>query len=200
MAIVLDHLVVAARTLEEGSAWVQARLGVATSPGGRHEAMGTHNRVLGLGGGRYLEVIAVDPEAPPPSRPRWFDLDSPAMQERLANAPSLIHWVARTDDIARSLGAMRGGSEILALSRGEFHWKIAVPASGALSQGGISPTLTDSGCRLELLVLRHSDAPATLEALRAAGLSVAEPVQARSVGSGLEARIRTPRGVVELAE
>ena len=32
----LDHIVVAARTLEEGSAWVEAALGVAPVPGGKH--------------------------------------------------------------------------------------------------------------------------------------------------------------------
>lgn len=41
---------------------------------------GTHNRCLGMEDGIYLEVIAVDPEAPPPSRPRWFGLDDPSMQ------------------------------------------------------------------------------------------------------------------------
>lgn len=30
--------------------------------------------------GMYLEVIAVDPDAPAPTRPRWFSLDDPTMQ------------------------------------------------------------------------------------------------------------------------
>ena len=46
MALALDHLVVAARTLEEGVAWVESRLGIAMGPGGKHAAMGTHNRLL----------------------------------------------------------------------------------------------------------------------------------------------------------
>jgi hypothetical protein len=37
--------------------------------------MGTHNRLLKLGEGFYLELIAIDPQAPPPGRPRWFGLD-----------------------------------------------------------------------------------------------------------------------------
>ena len=56
----LDHLMIAARTLDEGAAYVRERLGVEVLPGGRHETMGTHNRVLSLGGGVYLEVIAID--------------------------------------------------------------------------------------------------------------------------------------------
>ncbi|HEX6635378.1 MAG TPA: VOC family protein, partial [Usitatibacter sp.] len=79
----LDHLVVAARTLEEGAAWVEAALGVPTVAGGKHDLMGTHNRLLGLDGRRYLEVIAIDPSAPPPARARWFGLDEAAPRERL---------------------------------------------------------------------------------------------------------------------
>ncbi|HUP30702.1 MAG TPA: VOC family protein, partial [Usitatibacter sp.] len=101
--ILLDHLVVAARNLEDGAAWLESRLGAVLSPGGKHVLMGTHNRLLSLGEGRYLELISVDPEAPPPGRARWFDLDSPAMQVRLARSPALIHWAVRTDDIEDAL-------------------------------------------------------------------------------------------------
>src|SRR4051794_9510111 len=111
-----DHLVVAAASLDQGAAWVEARLGVAMSPGGRHEAMGTHNRLLSLGPGRFLEVIAIDPDGKTPSRPRWFDLDAPAMQERLARSPALVHWVARTDDITHAIEATASGRcEVLSL-------------------------------------------------------------------------------------
>ena len=210
MRILLDHLVVAARSLAEGVAWVESRLGTPMGPGGRHELMGTHNRLLSLGPGRFLEVIAIDPDAPPPGRPRWFDLDAPAMQARLARRPALVTWVVRTDDIEAAVGATAGGKpEILALARGAYRWRIGVPASGALAQDGTSPTviqwltehpaaaLPDSGCRLEKLVLRHRAAAATLDALRAHGFDPAEPVEAQP-GAGLEARIRTPRGIVEV--
>ena len=66
----LDHLVVVARTLDEGAAWVESRLGAALAEGGKHELMATHNRLLSLGPAAYLEVMAIDPEAPPPARPR----------------------------------------------------------------------------------------------------------------------------------
>lgn len=39
-----------------------------------------------------------------------------------------------------------------------------------------------------------------LDSLHRAGLGAQEPVQAHHIGLGLEARIRTPRGVVELRE
>ena len=70
-----DHLVLAARDLDRGGAWLEDRLGVALTAGGRHSRMGTHNRLLSLGENFYLELIAIDPQAPPPDRPRWFGLD-----------------------------------------------------------------------------------------------------------------------------
>lgn len=212
MDIRFDHLVIAARTLEEGVEWVERRLGVAAGPGGKHDVMGTHNRLVSLGPGRFLEVIAIDPEAPAPLQPRWFELDSPAMHARLARGPALVHWVARTADIDAAVDATSPGMPVLALSRGAFRWKIAVAADGSLPRGGIAPTLIqwftqhpaevlpDAGCRLESLVLRDPDAPAILHALRYAGLAADDPVQAHHDGHGLEARIRTPKGLVDIRE
>ena len=209
----LDHLVVAARTLEEGAAWVEARLGVAPGPGGKHVTMGTHNRLLSLGPGRFLEVIAIDPDAPAPGRPRWFDLDTPAMRERLAGGPALVHWVARTDNIERALAALGGEvPPVLDLSRGDYRWRIGVPESGTLVHGGVLPTvihwlgrrpaesLAPSGCRLDSLVLGHPQAPELLARLRHANLSEHDPIQARVGGLPLQAQISTPRGAARLPE
>jgi len=137
----LDHLVVAARALDSGARWLEDRLGVPLVPGGAHVLMGTHNRLLRLAGGErlYLEVIAIDPAAAPPPRPRWFGLDDPALQARLAERPRLIHWVARSDDLAREASPAHG--EILSMQRGDYHWRITVPPDGRLPDGGSQPTL-----------------------------------------------------------
>lgn len=211
MPLALDHLVIAAATLEEGVRHVEERLGVAMGPGGKHATMGTHNRLLSLGPGRFLEVIAIDPDAPPPGRPRWFTLDAPATRARLANGPFFIHWVVRSDDIARSLAAIAAQPvEVLALSRGDYRWRIGVPADGGLANDGITPTviqwesrqpaeaLAESGCRLERLELHHAQATRTLQALRDAGLPAADPVEARGAGPALVAHIRAPGGIVAL--
>ena len=141
----LDHLVVAARTLDEGAAWLEARLGVPMAAGGKHASMGTHNRLLKLDGGRYLEVIAIDPDAPQPARPRWFELDTPEMKSRLAKSPALIHWVERTDDLEASLGGDLGAVDIVEFSRGPYRWRMGLPRDGLFPGGGARATLIQWG-------------------------------------------------------
>lgn len=137
----LDHLMVAARTLEEGAAWVEAALGVKTLPGGKHPLMGTHNRVLSIGRGRYLEVIAIDPDAVPPGRARWFGLDDPAIRARLERGPVLLHWAERTDDLDAALRDYPERVEVLEATRGDLAWRITVPHDGHLPCAGACPTL-----------------------------------------------------------
>src|SRR4051794_31253133 len=47
-SLLIDHLTVAALTLEQGVAHVQHALGVVIPPGGAHPLMGTHNHVMQL--------------------------------------------------------------------------------------------------------------------------------------------------------
>ena len=94
-AIQFDHLVVIADTLDAGVRHVVDALQIEPVPGGQHPGMGTHNQLLNVGGGLYLEIIAIDPQAAAPQRARWFGLDQPAVQARLGSGPFLAHWVAR---------------------------------------------------------------------------------------------------------
>ena len=94
MRAALDHLVIAARTLDEGVAWCEARLGITPAAGGRHTLMSTCNRLFSIASPQapraYGEIIAIDRDAPEPGRTRWFDLDSPDMHRRLDGGPQLI--------------------------------------------------------------------------------------------------------------
>ena len=135
----LDHLVVASARLEDGIDWVESVLGVRPQPGGQHEAMGTHNALLRLAARSYLEVIAVDPDGTPPKRPRWFALDDPSMQSRLAAGPSLVTWAVRCESLATACARVPEIGEILPMTRGDFRWKIAVPEDGSLPFSGVLP-------------------------------------------------------------
>lgn len=72
----VDHITVTAPSLEAGSEFVRKALGIAPQSGGEHPRMGTHNRLLRLRESMFLEVIALNPSAIGPARPRWFALDT----------------------------------------------------------------------------------------------------------------------------
>ncbi len=211
-----DHLVVAARTLEEGAAWCEATLGVVPAPGGKHPMMGTHNRLLAVGSARfprtYLEIIAIDPEAPAPapSRARWFDLDAPELQQAIAASPRLVHWAVRCDDIDAGIALLRaaghdGGAAVAAermTPRGLLRWRITLRDDGrrlvdgavplVIEWGEVHPcdALPESGVAVERIAV------AGIEAALAAMLGV---TTAPPGAAPLAVVLATPRGRVELA-
>lgn len=193
-----DHLAVSAATLDDGAAAVEAALGVPVGPGGAHPFMGTHNRLLSLGEGEYLEVIAIDPAAPAPPHPRWFRLD------RFSGAPLLSNWIVRVADLDAALDrAPAGTGRAVDLERGPYRWRMGVPADGCLPWDDAFPALIewkgashpaaalpDLGCRLVRLEIAHPDAAA----LRAA-LPLSDPRIALVAGTkALRATIATPHG------
>lgn len=198
----LDHLVVACADLSEGAAAMESLLGVPLEPGGRHDRFGTWNRLLSLGPGLYLEVIAPEPGRAP-RRPRWFGLDRAA-------GPRLVAWVARVPDLDRALGAAPPeAGERLDLSRGPFAWSVAVPPDGAPPWGGAFPHLIqwregghpgaglpDRGLRLVALEISHPHAPrlGTLLSDLADPRVTVRPAEAPA----LRARLTTPIGEVTL--
>ena len=54
----VDHVVVAIRSLPEGTAAFERLAGVKPVAGGKHPNRGTENALVSLGGGTYLEIIA----------------------------------------------------------------------------------------------------------------------------------------------
>jgi hypothetical protein len=212
-----DHLVVAARDLDQGVAWAEATLGVVPAPGGKHALMGTHNRLVRLSGAgdAYLEIIAIaiDAAAPPPGRARWFGLDTDAVQQAIADAPKLVHVVARSENLdMHRFGLMAAGFDpgtTLAAQRetphGLLRWRIVVPDDGVPRCRGALPTviewdgrhpcadLPECGVTLERIVLRGlPDAAAQVLRLRGIDLQPAP-------GPAVEAFVATPRGTVTLA-
>jgi hypothetical protein len=136
MKLAIDHLVIAAADLDSGTRYVAERLGISPAGGGAHPRMGTHNRVLGMAEGIYLEVIAIDPQAEPPARPRWFGLDQDAVRARLAQGPYLAHWAARVEaplDLSRMQAEHPDRlAPAIAMTRGALRWRLTVPDDGSL--------------------------------------------------------------------
>ena len=207
----LDHLIVAAQTLEEGEDRLEALLGLRPRRGGTHAGMGTHNSLLGLGERCYLELIAIDPDATTPLRPRWFELDTAAMRASLAGGPRLIHWAARCANIdaARRAATIDPGTAH-DMARGAFRWRITIPDDGHLPGGGVAPTLiewpdarhpadalADSPLRLASLSAAHPEPAAIRTAL--AALSLEDALQVTfGAKPRLAAMLKTPRGLVTL--
>jgi hypothetical protein len=209
----LDHLVVAARTLDEGVAWCEATLGVVPGVGGVHASMGTHNRLFSIASGgferAYFEIIAIDPAAPPPGRARWFGLDD----VDLAHGPRLVNFVARTPSLDAALTALRDAGtdagRALAASRatpsGLLQWRIAVRDDGRVLYGGALPTLIEwdsthpadampaSGVRVQALTLRG------LPRAIASALDIASLTLAEDPGPAITATLLTPRGPIHLS-
>ncbi len=197
----LDHLVIAADDLDTGADWFRRQTGLELVPGGEHPLMGTHNRLLSLGDAAYLEVIAINPAAPGPDHPRWFDLD------RFDGETALRTWVVRCDDLEAALAAAPPGSGVpRAFERGDLRWRMAVPEDGRLpfdnlfpaliewqSEAHPAPRLPDAGARLRSLTLRHPQGDALRGALAAI---LDDPRVSVETGErpGLAAVLDTPAG------
>lgn len=207
----IDHLVFAAPTLAQGIEHIADLTGATPRPGGKHAGMGTHNALVKLGERLYLEIIAIDPGGDKPARKRWFDLDDGNLMADLFDRPRLIHWVARTHDIAFAVEhAGYDPGPILPFARGEYRWRLTVPEDGSRPGRGVLPTLLqwdvaahpadtlpESKLSLAELAASHPDANAVRKSLDRLGLG-----ETCRVTFDREARVavmlHTPRGMVAL--
>jgi hypothetical protein len=207
----IDHLVIVSPDLARGVAWAEAALGVPMGPGGQHDRMGTHNRLLRLGGEQYLEVIAPDPSAAAPGRPRWFGLDDLAPTQ----APFLGAWVVRCDDIgARRAAVDLDLGPVHTMSRGTWSWQITIPSNGRAPLDSLAPALiewptpdhpthrmADGGVRLIGLTLHHHDPARAQRLLQVLGLEGEVAVQSTLPDAApfLDALFATPGGPCRLS-
>ncbi|MFK7752931.1 MAG: VOC family protein [Sedimentitalea sp.] len=201
----LDHIAITGETLEAARDAVETALGVALQKGGQHDVFGTHNALLGLADGLYLEAIAINPDAPDPGRARWFDLD------RFAGAPRLTNWICQTPDLVQTLDQLPfSAGDPVALTRGDLGWKMAVPDSGILPFDNLHPALIQwtagahpatrlapSGCALRRLVISHPEAQQLQQALFD---HLSDPRVVLETGEpNLLAEIETPHGLRHLS-
>ncbi|RZJ27074.1 MAG: VOC family protein [Haliea sp.] len=231
MTAQVDHLVVMAASLDEGVAWCERSLGITPGPGGEHPLMGTHNRLFSVASGAfpraYAEVIAIHPGVKPARKPgqqRWFDMDDPRLQARVAaDGPQLIHFVARVPGVVSAVKALAAAGldrgAVVQASRQTatalLSWRITVRDDGQrLFYGGL-PTLIQwgdasedpaqaahpmdtmpaSGVTLQALQVSHPRPEQLQTAFAAVGLDAVDVLHGTP---NLIATLQTPRGPVTL--
>jgi len=139
----LDHIVFGARSLEEGTNFIEKKLDIKLSEVGYHDFMGTHNRVVKVDKDIYLEVIAIDSSSKSPNENRWFNLDNPILQKKLEYSPQMIGYVIETKDKE----ILKHFCAPIKASRGNYKWNFAMPNlesnffNKELIENGIIPSL-----------------------------------------------------------
>ncbi|MGD9291320.1 MAG: VOC family protein [Gammaproteobacteria bacterium] len=208
MPPVIDHLVYGVADLGAGMDLFGDLLGTHPVIGGRHSACGTHNALLSLGPGVYLEIIAADPDQALPERGVLFGLDT--LEE-----PRLITWVLRVqhmDRLARrataadvGLGPVQTGARRNP-DGSRLTWRVTDPY--AMPMGGAVPFLIDWGetphpsgsaphaGSLVSLRIEHPEAGLLRRRLHALGVGI-DVTRAASIR--LTATIDSGHGRVELA-
>lgn len=204
----VDHLVFAVPDLVTGCAEIERRFGVRPDPGGEHPDWGTRNALLSLGPSVYLEIIGPHADAPNPSGPRQFGLDT-------LKEPRLVSWAIRRSDLAET--ARRAGRTGVALGDvvrgrrrrpdgGLLEWRLTLP--DPIAEGGLIPFFIDwggsehpattarRGCTLAALSGEHPNPERLRNVLNGLGVEL-------SVSAGLSpqliAMIDTPMGPQRLA-
>jgi hypothetical protein len=163
-AVVIDHLILGVKDLDRGVAEFAAKTGVRPVFGGVHPGRGTWNALASLGDGRYIEILAPNPQAPTAS-PRIDDL-------KAMDTLTPVGWALATTDLAAVDGRMRArGLRIAAVRAGSralpdgsmLEWSTAgviEPAHNWLpffiqwANPGLQPAATSpGGCRLQAVAL-----------------------------------------------
>jgi hypothetical protein len=167
----IDHFAIGAATLEQGEAALQSLLGANIPRGGKHDLMSTHNCVAQAGNNSFLEILAIDPSAPTPSRTRWFTLDDAKTTQKLAQSPRALCWVVGCEDLdAIVANSPVDLGEIVTFTRGDRSWRLTVPKDGSLPENGLIPAfiewspgphpssgMQDLDLKLDRIVLRHPE-------------------------------------------
>jgi hypothetical protein len=205
----IDHVVLAVPDLAAASTRFAALSGIVPLPGGRHLGLGTANRLVGLGAGRYLEIVGPDPASPNPQRPRPFGIDG-------LTQPHLVTWARATGEIdnavarARHAGYDPGAPRAMSRRTPDgalLSWRLTLAADGM--DTGVVPFLIEWGntphpsaqAGLPTLDVESFDVVAAdLERVRSATMALGLDVPvAAGIRDSLLLRLATPRGPMVIA-
>jgi hypothetical protein len=113
MILGIDHLVVAVRSPGDAAHILEHDLGLAVTGGGRHEAMGTHNRLAFLGDS-YIELIGVF-DAGLVRSSRVFAVGNASLAHLEARGEGLATYALASDDVAGDVARLRVAGSPIAL-------------------------------------------------------------------------------------
>lgn len=204
MNTAIDHIILASANLQSLTQEVKATARIEPAIGGRLLGQGVKNNLLGLGEGQYLELLGPDPEQEEVEQP-LFGLDA-------LEAPRIIGWAVRTDDIsaaaAACISAGYNPGRVREMSRkrpdgSTLQWRMTPPdqtrdsAHPFLIEWGQTPHPSQGIAGIDLLEFRlHHPEPAALSKVFAALEVLEEPGLKISQGpaSSLELAVKTPAG------
>ena len=132
----VDHFMWAAVDLDTATAEFEKLTGVRPEFGGRHQGFGTHNALVSLGNGTYMEVLALDPEQ---------SADNPIVREiREMNSPEILAYHLQRSDLENTVQVLQG---------------LGIPYTGPLDLGRKRPDGSELNWRLlfpESPVFKHA--------------------------------------------
>ena len=207
MSTPIDHIVYAVPDLHKAIKALGKKLGVEPVYGGKHQTFGTHNALVGLGKGCYLELLAADQENTDVFPPRWMGVD-------IISKPTITRWAIVSDDIdeqARKLqninpdmGHVQQGMR-RKTDGSLLRWKLAMPLPKPEVevipfildwQGSIHPSHDlENTCSIHSFSLGHPNARYMSHALKQAGIEA--DIQ-ESEQSFIKLQLKTPNGIVDL--
>ena len=201
MNLRLDHFAIGASELEEGVAFVSEALGAKPLGGGKHPLFGTHNALWRLEAKFpvYLEVIAIDPAADNPACPRWFGLDDPVTQARLAAGPKLLTFVASTNSIAAARKSMPvDPGDPIEVTRADLKWLFTLPPDGGLIVAGALPYLIEwpDGVFPVANMAEQGIELVSVGGSRLSEIEIEWPCEVKSSTAALEIELRSARGAL----
>ena len=119
----IDHVLIATADPDAAAARLETSHGLVAAGGGRHDRIGTHNRIVPLGGG-YLELIGVADPGEAASSPLGR-----VLSERIAAVgEGLMGWAVAVDNVAATAGRL--GTELSVIARQGLSARLAGVASG----------------------------------------------------------------------
>jgi hypothetical protein len=90
----IDHVIYGTRDLDVAAARVETDLGLGAVAGGRHDGLGTHNRIVPLGDGSFIELLAIADEQEAKASPLGG-----ALLGGIAHGDGLLGWAVAVEDV-----------------------------------------------------------------------------------------------------